>query len=139
MKTKSAIDLSEFAKLTAAMFLAAATLVVATDRSWPAGAGFCEPKSAMMTLAKDHHAKWHKATEAQWQFLRGISVMNPTTPPGLPYGDSAGWLTREDGDDAMVWFIDDDQACTPMPAPKILLDMLDDILTGKISHPGKAL
>ena len=142
-KAKDDTSMRECAQLSTAILLAATILVVATDRARPAdgptGSGFCEPKSAMMSQAKDHQATWHKATAAQWQFLRGISAMDPITPPGLPYGDSAGWLTRDGDETGLVWFIDSDQACSPMPIPKTLLDMLDDILVGKILHPGKAL
>jgi hypothetical protein len=47
------------------------------------------PKSAIMT----GHGRWIELTSAQWQFLRGIYVVNPNTPPGLPYGSGS----RADG------------------------------------------
>ena len=42
-------------------------------------------------------------TPEQWQFLRGIYAMNPTTPPGLPFGDSAV-IARVPGDQGDLSF-----------------------------------
>jgi hypothetical protein len=93
------------------------------------------PKAAIET----HHGKWIQLTSEQWQFLRGIYAMNPETPPGLPYGDKAA-LAKVDGDSGgLVFFIDGDKACTPMPVPQTLLSMMDDVATAKISHEGSGL
>ena len=83
--------------------------------------------------------KWIALTADQWQFLRGIYAMNPLTPPGLPYGDRAVMAKAEGNDGALVFFIDGDKACTPMPVPKTLLDMMDDVATGKIAHQGEGM
>ena len=56
-------------------------------------------------------------TPERYRFLEGISVMAPSTPPGLPPGASAvlAWKDGEDG--ASVWFIDGETACGPMDIP----------------------
>ena len=93
------------------------------------------PKAAIET----HHGKWIELTPEQWEFLRGIYAMNPETPPGLPYGDKAA-LAKVDGNSGgLVFFIDGDKACTPMPVPQKLLSMIDDVATAKISHEGDGL
>ena len=74
-------------------------------------------------------------TPEQWQFLRGIYAMNPATPPGLPFGDSAV-IARIPGDQgAIILFIDGDSACTPMPIPGELIEMLNRVGGGEIPHP----
>jgi hypothetical protein len=74
-----------------------------------------------------------------WQFLRGIYAMNPLTRPGLPYGDKAA-LAKVDGNSGgLVFFIDGDKACTPMPVPQTLLNVIDDVATTKINHEGSGL
>jgi hypothetical protein len=93
------------------------------------------PKKAIAA----HNGKWIELTAEQWQFLRGIYAMNPLTPPGLPYGDRAA-LAKVDGNSGgLVFFIDGDKACTPMPVPDTLLGMMDDVATAKISHEGSGL
>jgi hypothetical protein len=93
------------------------------------------PKAAIET----HHGKWIQLTSEQWQFLRGIYAMNPETPPGLPYGDKAA-LAKVDGNSGgLVFFLDGDKACTPMPVPQTLLSLMDDVATAKISHEGDGL
>ncbi len=85
------------------------------------------------------HGKWIELTPEQWEFLRGIYAMNPLTPSGLPFGDKAA-LARVDGrKDGLVFFIDGDRACTPMPAPEALLSLMDDVATAKIPHEGGGL
>ena len=85
------------------------------------------------------NGKWIQLTPEQWEFLRGIYAMNPLTPPGLPYGDKAA-LAKVDGNDGgLVFFIDGDKACTPMPVPQTLLSMMDDVATAKINHEGDGL
>jgi hypothetical protein len=93
------------------------------------------PKKAI----EAHNGKWIQLTPEQWEFLRGIYAMNPETPPGLPYGDKAA-LARVDGNSGgLVFFIDGDKACTPMPVPEKLISMIDDVATAKINHEGSGL
>jgi hypothetical protein len=43
------------------------------------------PRNAVIA----RNGQWIELTSKQWQFLRGVYVLNPQTPPGLPYGDKA--------------------------------------------------
>lgn len=66
-------------------------------------------------------------------------MMNPETPPGLPYGDHAA-LARLDGNPGgIVFFIDDPRACTPMLALAELASAIDEVATHKIKHEGAGL
>jgi hypothetical protein len=83
-----------------------------------------------------HNGKWIELTPEQWQFLRGVYVVSPETPPGLPYGDKAV-LAQVDGNaGGLVFFIDGDKACTPMPVPHELLAMMQEVATATINHEG---
>jgi hypothetical protein len=93
------------------------------------------PKQAIAA----RNGKWIELTPDQWQFLRGIYAMNPETPAGLPYGDKAVLAQVEGNSGGLVFFIDGDKACTPMPVPDKLLSMIDDVATAKINHEGNGL
>lgn len=88
------------------------------------------PKQAIAA----RHGKWIELTPDQWQFLRGIYAMNPETPAGLPYGDKAVLAQVEGNSGGLVFFIDGDKACTPMPVPHELLIMMHDVATSTINH-----
>ena len=99
----------------------------------------CVDVSVPKHAIEARNGKWIQLTPEQWEFLRGIYAMNPLTPPGLPYGDKAA-LAKVDGNDGgLIFFIDGDKACTPMPVPKTLLSMMDDVATAKINHEGSGL
>jgi hypothetical protein len=99
----------------------------------------CVDVSVPKHAIEARNGKWIQLTPEQWEFLRGIYAMNPLTPPGLPYGDKAA-LAKVDGNDGgLVFFIDGDKACTPMPVPDKLLAMMDDVATAKINHEGSGL
>src|ERR1700734_2818651 len=99
----------------------------------------CVDVSGPKKAIEAHNGKWIQLTPDQWEFLRGIYAMNPVTPPGLPYGDKAA-LAKVDGNSGgLVFFIDGDKACTPMPVPDKLLAMMDDVATAKIIHEGDGL
>jgi len=85
------------------------------------------------------NGKWIELTADQWQFLRGIYAMNPTTPPGLPFGDKAVLAKVEGYSGGLVFFVDGDRACTPMPVPDELLAMMNDVATANIKHVGNGL
>jgi hypothetical protein len=109
----------------------------AEDKNVPSS--LCVDVSVPKGAIAAHDGKWIELTPEQWQFMRGIYAMNPATPPGLPYGDKAV-LAKVDGDEGgLVFFIDGDKACTPMPVPKALLDMIDAVAKGKIEHEGSPL
>jgi hypothetical protein len=93
------------------------------------------PKNAVMA----RNGKWIELTPEQWQFLRGVYVLNPETPAGLPYGDKAVLAQLDNVAGGLVFFIDGDKACTPMRAPPALLTLMDDVATAKINHEGAGL
>ena len=97
--------------------------------------GFCIDRAVAKDNIDKRGGSFVTVTPEQWQFLRGIYAMNPATPPGLPFGDSAV-IARIPGDQgAVILFIDGDSACTPMPVPGELIDMLDRVGGGDIPHP----
>ena len=99
----------------------------------------CVDVSVPKHAIEARNGKWIQLTADHWEFLRGIYAMNPLTPPGLPYGDKAA-LAKVDGNDGgLIFFIDGDKACTPMPVPDKLLAMMDDVATAKINHEGNGL
>ena len=101
--------------------------------------GQCVDVSVPKKAIEARNGQWIQLTSEQWEFLRGIYAMNPLTPPGLPYGDKAA-LAKVDGNSGgLVFFIDGDKACTPMPVPQTLLSMMDDVATAKINHEGSGL
>jgi hypothetical protein len=94
-----------------------------------------KPKATVAAL----HGHWIELDKAQWEFLRGVYAMNPRTPPGLPYGDHAA-VAQFDGDSrGIVFFIDDNKACTPILAPPELLSLMADVGTHTIKHAAAGL
>lgn len=104
-------------------------------------ADLCTPLEGVKATSEKYHGQWVEVTANEWEFLRGIFAMNPETPPGLPFGDKAFLSIPPGGNDdgAIVFFIDGDQACTPMKAPKKLLDLLATVAAGRIEHQGHPL
>ena len=126
--------LNRYSLALVAAALAAAPQVALADES-----SHCVDVAVPRKAIEARNGKWIQLTPEQWEFLRGIYAMNPLTPPGLPYGDKAA-LARVDGNSGgLVFFIDGDKACTPMPVPDKLLSMMDDVATAKISHEGSGL
>jgi hypothetical protein len=121
------------------LLVVAAVLAFAPQVALAAEGAGCTDISVPKKAIEAHNGKWIQLTSEQWEFLRGIYAMNPLTPPGLPYGDKAA-LAKVDGDSGgLVFFIDGDKACTPMPVPDKLLAMMDDVATSKINHEGSGL
>jgi hypothetical protein len=108
---------------------------LAADESALACVDVSAPKSAIVA----RHGRWIQLTSAQWQFLRGVYVVNPNTPPGLPYGDKAVLAQVEGKPGGLVFFIDGKMACTPMEIPQELLSMVQDVGTTAINHVGTGL
>lgn len=113
--------------------------MIAALATAPAAAGNCVSIDKAKESAKAHNGEWTDLSPNEWEFLRGIYAMNPLTPPGLPYGDRAALVKVSGQEGALIFFIDDDQACTPMPVPPTLLAMMADVKSGKISHEGSGL
>jgi hypothetical protein len=117
----------------------AGALAVLPQLVLAAEAGRCVDVAVPKKAVESRNGKWIELTVEQWQFLRGIYAMNPETPAGLPYGDKAA-LAKVDGHaGGLIFFIDGERACTPMPVPEALLGMMDDVATAKISHEGSGL
>jgi hypothetical protein len=93
------------------------------------------PKNAVIA----RNGKWIALTREQWEFLRGVYVLNPETPAGLPYGDRAVLAQLDNDSGGLVFFIDGDKACTPMRAPPELLTLMDQVATATINHEGTGL
>jgi hypothetical protein len=106
------------------------TLAVADEKD----TSRCVDASIPKGNVAEHGGKWIGLTQEQWQFLRGIYAMNPSTPAGLPYGDRAALVQFNGSSDGLVFFIDGEKACTPMQIPHELLDILRDVATGEVGH-----
>ena len=99
----------------------------------------CTDVSVPKSAVEAHNGKWIELTPEQWQFLRGVFVLNPNTPPGLPFGDKAV-LAQVSGDTGgLVFFIDGDRACTPMAAPRELITILRDVGAENLAHESGGL
>lgn len=117
----------------------AAVAAVAPQTGYADDSTRCVDISVPRKVIEAEKGQWIELTAEQWEFLRGVYAMNPTTPPGLPYGNKAA-LARVNGNEGgLVFFLDGDRACTPMAAPKALLALLDDVATAKIAHEGSGL
>ena len=91
------------------------------------------PKGAIV----ERGGSWVEVTPEQRLFLAGVYALNPGTPPGLPFGDKAVIAKIKEDPGALIFFIDGDKACTPMPVPPELVEMLTAIGSGEISHEGQ--
>lgn len=101
--------------------------------------GACLPLSGVKERAAKTGHTWTEVSPNEWEFLRGIYAMDPVTPPGLPFGTGAAIVREQGMDGGVVVFIDGDVACTPMPVPKSLLDLLATVAAGRINHEGDPL
>jgi hypothetical protein len=90
------------------------------------------PKAAITA----HGGTWTDLTAEQWEFLRGVYVLNPNTPEGLPFGSRAVLAQIKGHDGAIVYFIDGEKACAPMFIPQLIVEMLRAIAAGRITHEG---
>lgn len=101
--------------------------------------GRCVDVSVPKNAITARNGKWIELTREQWEFIRGIYAMNPETPAGLPYGDKAVLAEIDGHPGGMIFFIDGDKACTPMPVPVELIAMMRDVATSEISHEAPGL
>lgn len=81
--------------------------------------------------------KWIELTAKQRLFVEGIYVLDPATPKGLPFGDKAIMATLPDKEGGLIFWIDGDLGCVPMPLPKEIVEMLSDVETDVIHHEGQ--
>ncbi len=125
-------------KLTLAFVAAAAVLpqmAFAAENSSSLCTDISVPKNAIIA----RNGKWIELTQDQWQFLRGIYAMNPATPAGLPYGNKAVLAQIDGYKGGLVFFIDGDKACTPMPVPGELVTLMREVASATINHEGAAM
>lgn len=96
----------------------------------------CVSISVPQGAIAERHGSWAILSNDEWQFLRGVFVLNPQTSAGLPYGDRVALATIPGQKGGLIFFIDGKRACDPMPVPAELLDMLAAVKAKKISHEG---
>jgi hypothetical protein len=127
--------------LNKVIFVILSALIVLPSSAFAAGdsTGDCVDVSVPKATITAHNGKWIELTSDQWQFLRGIYVVNPGTPPGLPYGDRAVLAQIEGKAGGLVFFIDGDKACSPMSIPPELLVLIGEVATTTINHEGSSL
>jgi hypothetical protein len=96
----------------------------------------CPSRDVLEQKAKaTQGVRFVELTPEQWQFLRGVYVMNPNTPSGLPLGDRAYLMTKEGQPGGLISFGDATNVCIPMmPVPQELIDLSLEIATG-VPHP----
>lgn len=121
--------------LAAALALIASPALALIERHPSRCVDISIPKDAI----ESRGGKWIEVTKEERLFLSGVYAMNPETPAGLPYGDKVFLAKIPGGAGGLIFFIDGSKACTPMPVPKELLDMLRDVATGEINHEGGGL
>lgn len=65
-------------------------------------------------------------TNDEYQFMRGIFALMPTTPAGLPPGSSAVLISPPEGQKGTphILFVDGDMVCFPLAVPDTLNDLL---------------
>lgn len=105
--------------------------------SAPAADARCAALSGPREAIAKHDGRWIELTDLQRAFVEGVYVLNPNTPAGLPFGDKAA-LAQVAGDNGgLIFFIDGDLACTPMPIPAQLVEMIVGIGRGDVTHEGQ--
>jgi hypothetical protein len=129
------MKLFTIAALTGLLFAFGAAPASAEDSSTARCTDISVPKSAI----EAHKGKWIELTPEQWQFLRGVFVLNPNTPPGLPYGDRAVLAQVDDDPGGLIFFIDGERACTPMAVPGVLVGMIREVAASNIYHESDGL
>lgn len=99
----------------------------------------CVPLDVAKRVVSDKHGVWVGLTSDQLQFLRGVSVMHPNTPNGIPLGDGAAMATAAGKESAVVFFLDGNRACDAMPIPDVMRKMVLDVGSGVVKHEGDGL
>lgn len=101
---------------------------------------YAEDSPAHKCITKENFGKnspgvFAEVTPEQFQFLRGIYLLNPQEENlGLPVGDKiVMYIAKEDGS-GLVFFVDGNNYCDPMVMPKILVDTVLQVGDGTIIH-----
>jgi hypothetical protein len=101
----------------------------------------CMPLAKFKATNSDSQTHLTDLTPGQFHFVAGIYVGSPTTPEGLPPGDSV-ILARHDGvkNGALVWVNTKLKlACAPTTIDEKLLKLVDAIKTGALDADGNEL
>lgn len=108
---------------------------------WSAPAS-ADPSGRCLSTEQAHahlggaEAIWSEMTPDQWQFARGMFVLDPHTSPGLPFGDRSVLITMAGRPGGLVIFMDGPQACDPMVIADEQLELFKAIAAGSIRHEG---
>jgi hypothetical protein len=97
-------------------------------------------RPACTSLEKAQKAAGKKTTitalsPSQFHFLQGMYVAMPTTPEGLPPGDGAVILTRDDSDEGIIVWTRGILACEPLPVGHVvkLMKILAEVKAGAVA------
>jgi hypothetical protein len=128
MRTRTSARLA----IDAAALLVMVALYLASPQAH--AASVCVDIAVPRDAVAAHGGKWIQVTPEQWQFLRGIYVLNPNTAAGLPFGDRAV-LAQVGGDSGgLVFWIDGARACQPMAIPGDLVELMNDVGAGVVKR-----
>lgn len=96
---------------------------------------------ALDKLRAELDGKTHltKLTPGQFHFVEGLYVGSPTTPDGLPPGDSAVLATHDGVKDGILFWTRGPLACAPIPVSEKLINLIASIKTGALDGEGNEL
>jgi hypothetical protein len=103
-----------------------------------------KPAPACKPLAKlwaefDSKTHFTTLTPGQFHFVEGLYVGSPTTPDGLPPGDSALLATHDGAKSGIIIWIRGALACAPIPINERLINLIASIKTGALDGEGNEL
>lgn len=119
-----------------ALLLIAALTAAAPAQAADDATPLCIDAEIPRARIESQHGQWITVTTDQWEWLRGVYVLNPNTPTGLPPGDRAVLAQVKGKDGGLVFFIDGRLACTPMHLPDALIKLLMDVDAALVPHEG---
>lgn len=99
----------------------------------------CAPSADIHNALSNPGDKWITLTPLQRAFMAGVYAVLPSTPSGLPYGETAVLAISAGNKDGAIFFVDGDRACTPIPASENLVKMLTDLESGVVNHEGSGM
>ena len=107
-------------------------------------AGDRNPSPPCKPLAKlwaefDSKTHFTTLTPGQFHFVEGLYVGSPTTPDGLPPGDSALLATHDGAKNGIIIWIRGPLACSPIPINEKLIDLIAGIKSGALDGEGNEL
>jgi len=112
-------------------FALALSLILVSGSVQAADSPRCIPLDRAQKAAGAHTAV-APLTAAQFHFLQGVYVLNPSTPDGLPPGDGALLLTWDGEKDGLILWTRGPLACAPMAAPAKLIKYLKAVKAGAV-------